>query len=148
MDEKGSSFRPAGSLDIATALEPYRGRFDERAAAHLLRRAGFGGTPDEIRRLAAGTMPAAVESLISFPATDPLPSAPDGLPDESPPATGTMLTTEMRTERRRESRDGIIASQQWWLDRMLATPAPLQEKMTLFWHGHFTSAAISFAAWR
>ena len=23
---------------------------------------------------------------------------------------------------------------------MLATPAPLQEKLTLFWHGHFTSA--------
>ena len=28
--------------------------------------------------------------------------------------------------------------QMWWLDRMLDTPAPLQEKMTLFCHGHFT----------
>ena len=30
--------------------------------------------------------------------------------------------------------------QTWFLDRMIASPAPLQEKMTLFWHGHFTSA--------
>jgi uncharacterized protein (DUF1800 family) len=29
---------------------------------------------------------------------------------------------------------------QWWIGRMIATPAPLQEKMTLFFHGHFTSA--------
>src|SRR5208337_4587086 len=28
----------------------------------------------------------------------------------------------------------------WWLDRMATTPAPLQEKLVLFWHGHFTSA--------
>ncbi|MBU2581811.1 MAG: DUF1800 domain-containing protein [Alphaproteobacteria bacterium] len=25
----------------------------------------------------------------------------------------------------------------WWADRMLRTPRPLQEKMALFWHGHF-----------
>jgi uncharacterized protein (DUF1800 family) len=34
------------------------------------------------------------------------------------------------------------AARLWWLDRMLATPVPLQEKMTLFWHGHFTTAAV------
>jgi uncharacterized protein (DUF1800 family) len=142
MDEKAASFRPGGSLDVATALEPFRGRFDERAAAHLLRRAGFGGSPDEIRRLASGPMAAAVDALTSFPSTDPLPSAPDGLPDETPPPPGSMLTTELRVQRRREERAGVIAAQTWWLDRMLATQAPLQEKMTLFWHGHFTSAAI------
>ena len=28
----------------------------------------------------------------------------------------------------------------WWLDRMVRTPRPLEEKMTLFWHGHFVSS--------
>jgi uncharacterized protein (DUF1800 family) len=37
-------------------------------------------------------------------------------------------------------RQNLIALQSWWLGRMIASPAPLQEKMTLFWHGHFTSA--------
>ena len=27
----------------------------------------------------------------------------------------------------------------WWANRMVASPRPLQEKMALFWHGHFAS---------
>jgi uncharacterized protein (DUF1800 family) len=29
----------------------------------------------------------------------------------------------------------------WWLHRMLNSPAPIIEKMTLFWHGHFATGA-------
>jgi uncharacterized protein (DUF1800 family) len=28
----------------------------------------------------------------------------------------------------------------WWVDRMINTPRPLEEKMTLFWHNHFATA--------
>lgn len=28
---------------------------------------------------------------------------------------------------------------QWWIDRMATTPRPLQEKLALFWHGHFAT---------
>jgi hypothetical protein len=28
---------------------------------------------------------------------------------------------------------------EWWLRRMIQTPHPLQEKMALFWHGHFAA---------
>src|ERR1044072_4713157 len=28
----------------------------------------------------------------------------------------------------------------WWLDRMVATDAPLAERMTWFWHGHFATS--------
>ena len=28
----------------------------------------------------------------------------------------------------------------WWADRMLNTERPLEEKMTLFWHGHFATS--------
>jgi uncharacterized protein (DUF1800 family) len=27
----------------------------------------------------------------------------------------------------------------WWANRMVATPRPLEEKLTLFWHGHFAT---------
>jgi len=27
----------------------------------------------------------------------------------------------------------------WWLDKMIRSPRPLQEKMTLFWHDHFAT---------
>ena len=28
----------------------------------------------------------------------------------------------------------------WWLDRMVATPTPLVERMTWFWHGHYATS--------
>ncbi len=31
----------------------------------------------------------------------------------------------------------------WWLDRMIRTKRPLEEKMTLFWHGLFVSSATT-----
>jgi uncharacterized protein (DUF1800 family) len=30
--------------------------------------------------------------------------------------------------------------QEWWLRRMVQTSRPLQEKLTLFWHGHFATS--------
>lgn len=34
----------------------------------------------------------------------------------------------------------VVDLQQWWLDRMATVPRPLQEKLTLFWHGHFATS--------
>jgi uncharacterized protein (DUF1800 family) len=143
--------RPSGSLDVALALRPYDGVLDARRAAHLLRRAGFGATPDELRSftgLAAGD---AVERLVRFPSTSALP-APDNVYDPSTllsqygPRGLRDLSRDARRQlfkqvRRQEVRS-ILSLQLWWLNRMLATPAPLQEKMALFFHGHFTTAAI------
>ena len=52
------------------------------------------------------------------------------------------------TPRRRASTDPgkgdwerFVDLTQWWLDRMATVPKPLQEKLTLFWHGHFATQA-------
>jgi uncharacterized protein (DUF1800 family) len=121
-------YRPIGSLDASTALAPYRGEWNRRLAAHLQRRAGFGGAPAGLARLAQMPIDEAVDSFVRFPASEALPAAPRDLGDEAPAASGP--------ERRR----ALIALQSWWLERAIATPAPLQEKMTLFWHGHFATA--------
>jgi len=143
-----ASYRPAGSLDAASALRPYTGRLNRRRAAHLLRRAGFGGTPAEIDRFAALTPSAAVDALLAFPqAAAPAPPPSLGAPKPVPrgdrtgadPAAADALRAA-RMENNRIRRENLVALQTWWLERMIATPAPLQEKMTLFWHGHFTSS--------
>jgi len=36
-------------------------------------------------------------------------------------------------------RFGVAELQQWWIDHTLTTATPFAERMTLFWHGHFTS---------
>jgi hypothetical protein len=151
-----SSYRPAGSLPAAP-LDAYAGPWNVRLAAHLLRRAGFGGSPDAIARCAGLPFHAAVDALVDFPENDPLPAVPPDLPDFSDltassgdrtraagpgaPQNDPQLA-ELLRQRRVLERTAIEAAMLWWLDRMIATPAPLQEKLTLFWHGHFTTAAI------
>jgi len=145
--------RPAGALDAADALAPYRGAWTPRLAAHLLRRAGFGGTQSEIDRIAGMPVHGAVDSLVSFPDTSALPQPPD-LYDPRQALRANLMGTmraafgddtqrrELLKEIRKGERQSVIALQNWWLNRMLSTPAPLQEKMTLFFHGHFTTATI------
>ncbi|TAM91260.1 DUF1800 domain-containing protein [bacterium] len=120
------TFRPAGALDLRTALLPYRGPWTERHAAHLLRRAGFGGSRDDIARLAALGMDRAVDSLLDLSAAAELPAQPGGALGWEP----------------HERRASYLAMAGWWLGRMQTSPAPLQEKLALFYHGHFTSAVF------
>ena len=56
-------YRPPGTLD-ANPLDEFRGTFGRRQAAHLLRRAGFGGAPAEIDALSSQSMEAAVATLL------------------------------------------------------------------------------------
>ncbi len=145
--------RPAGRLDLGTALEPYAGPWNARLAAHLLRRAGFGGTSVEVARLASMPVHAAVDSLVDFPSTDALPPAPElydprrAIMENFGGALKAFMgddtaRREFAKEIRKNERQSLIALQRWWLTRMLNTSAPLQEKMALYFHGHFTTASI------
>lgn len=96
----GGIARPAGRLDLATALQPHAGRLGERSAAHLLRRAGFGGTPDQVRRYAAMTAGDAVASLLTLPLISSI-TPPQELEDLGRPVS---MTTDTRRERARAGR--------------------------------------------
>ncbi len=90
---------------------------------HLLRRAGFGATPDEISTYAAKGLQATVDQLLNFD------DRPDGLDPTLNQIQGDLIDLH-----------NLIDVQTWWVYRMLHTTNPLQEKMTLFWHGHFATA--------
>jgi uncharacterized protein (DUF1800 family) len=144
-------YRPAGALSAATALAPYGGPWNARLAAHLLRRAGFGGSPADVARYAAMTADQAVDALIHYPRDTGMPGAPSDFGDDY---AGLALRVA-QLQRNGDDPDGLIqarmdlqksrrrttaAMQRWWLERMIKSPAQLQEKMTLFWHGHFTTS--------
>ncbi|MFM8698770.1 MAG: DUF1800 domain-containing protein, partial [Phycisphaerales bacterium] len=40
---------------------------------------------------------------------------------------------------RAQDRQQLVELRKWWLARMVETARPLEEKMTLFWHGHFAT---------
>ena len=139
-------------------------------AAHLLERAGFGGTPEEIARLAAMTPDEAVSRLVDYKSVpnDHLePFDPSGVWDpglrDFPPSRvaatrraerdGEALGVKVKPEGERRLqpvvdrffywlRATLLETRRlanWWADRMVATPRPLEEKMALFWHGHFAT---------
>ena len=96
--------------------------------AHLLRRAGFGADPATIQAAAQAGLAATTDALLHPERT------PENLDDN---ALLNRLAGLLPVPK-----NGGIPTQavkMWWVHRMVASPRPLVEKMTLFWHGHFTS---------
>jgi uncharacterized protein (DUF1800 family) len=92
--------------------------WNEENAAHLLRRAGFGGDSRDIDRTVRFGQTLAVERLIGVAGS---------------PAKGPG-----RSDNNAEDFDTL---QRWWAKRMVkASARRLQEKMVLFWHDHFASS--------
>ena len=155
----------AGDLAPITAAD-----WNDARAAHLLERAGFGGTPDDIARLAAMTPRQAVDSLVDFdsvprdlkpfdhsgiwdPGMDPFPPSRaeavrlardrgEGLGEKVRPA-GSQRRLQPIVDKFFYSliANGIETQRLglWWANQMLTTRRPLEEKLTLFWHGHFAT---------
>ena len=99
--------------------------------AHLMRRAGFGATPDELDDLLSRGYEQTVDDLLS-------PPGPSGQgPDQGP------LVDEDIIRRYHVDQNSLMlieSSQAYWLYRMINTRRPLEEKMALFWHGLFATA--------
>jgi hypothetical protein len=138
----GDSTGPQGRGDPLEPLDPVAFSYDH--ARHLLLRAGFGGSPEEITELHAMGLQAAVDYLVDYRGVpDELP--PHGVTPREFPARGSMVGVSQEERRRlnnmrnREDRQKFQRLRAWWMERMLRTSRPLEEKMTLFWHGHFTS---------
>jgi hypothetical protein len=162
----------AGPASWANDLSPIAASdWSYDRAAHLIERAGFGGTPAEIARLAAMSPRQAVDSLVDYESIDAsrlLPFDESGIWDRGmdpfPPsrAEAVRLAREhgeglgekvlpVGTQRRLQPvvdkffyslTANQIETQRlglWWANRMLATPRPLEEKLALFWHGHFAT---------
>ncbi len=120
-----------------------------RHARHLLNRAGFGVPEERIAELAALSPEAAVATLLEY----------ENTPDDLTPPNFLVTAAEyfayreeaksLPEEQRRKlnnemqvrERAAMLGLQAWWVERMTHSPRPLQEKMALFWHGHFATSA-------
>jgi uncharacterized protein (DUF1800 family) len=96
---------------------PQTQTLDLADAAHLLRRASFGGTASDLKKLTRLSREQAAARLLSR----------GGGRARGPRKSG-------------RSRDDLERLQRWWLRRMLKRKSGLREKMVLFWHDHFPSS--------
>jgi uncharacterized protein (DUF1800 family) len=93
---------------------------------HLMRRAGFGLALKETKQLATSSHAEIVTQLLTF---------------EAETATKENdLASRLEAKKLTVADCGQTELQQAWLEVILTTPYPLQEKMALFWHNHFTSS--------
>jgi hypothetical protein len=147
-----------GPRPPVASLEPLpAGEFGFDEARHLLNRAGFGGTPAQVRTLAGWGLDKSLDYLLNFEKAADEPDAPDLFKNDlkRPPTPDerdrqrraarerdedTLAEIRLRIQQReRQDRDQMRRVQQWWLTRLIETGRPLQEKLVLFWHGHFAT---------
>ena len=111
---------------VRNLTHPYDGALNDPRTRirHLLRRAGFGATPAELDRYAAMGTGKATQSLLHYQNV-----------------SNQALEAKLPSVDPGGGRGGaaVTAIQGWWLQRMVQTARPLEEKMTLFWHGLLTS---------
>lgn len=95
---------------------------DTNDIIHLLRRTEFTARPARVSALSAMTLEGAVDDVMDF-----------SLNPVFPPLPGMDVNDiANRWTQRPFLHD-------WWLEAMARQPRPFHEKMTLFWHGHFTT---------
>ncbi len=107
-----------------TATHPW----DRRAAAHLLRRAGFAPDESSIRRAVEEGVDATIERLLS--------DEPDCAAHRELDDLGKALAV----------RNDIDRLRGWWLLRMCRTERPLRARMALLWHDHFATSNTKVAS--
>lgn len=107
---------------VPSAADP----FDEAKAAHLMRRAGFGASPEERKTLARVGVHRTVD-LLTIPSNWPLQEwGTQILP------TGEILNLHSNLTHQRAQ----------WIHEAVFTHYPLKEKMALFWHDHFSVGIV------
>lgn len=143
---------------ISSSLQPLRpADFDFRKARHLLSRAGFAGTPAQVRALQTMGLNDAVDHLLEFGDVEYQPVQADRFDRNIMRPLNDVERRQLRRareqgdeafieqyrqerqRRQRADRRQMREIQQWWLARMIETPRPFEERMTLFLHGHFAT---------
>jgi uncharacterized protein (DUF1800 family) len=116
-------------VNLAEAWKPWKPDTGQpwnlKWAGHLLRRAVFSPSWEELQLALKDGPEATVDRLLAGgEEADDF----DALADDA--ARGLAVSTR---------NDTVLEYQALWIYRMLQTPAPLRERMTLFWHNHFAT---------
>lgn len=132
----------AAFLGLATlVVQAAPSRLDETQARHLLVRTGYSPSQAEVDRLVGQDAFQAVGEIIAAAQAAVPRHPPPAFVGAAPPSPPRLLATRedrmaWRQQQLREGQD----LKGWWMGEMIATPAPLAERMTLFWHGHFATS--------
>jgi uncharacterized protein (DUF1800 family) len=112
---------------------------DRARIAHLLRRATFGPTAEEVDAAERAGYDATVRQLVRPTGTDS--GAPQPPVFAAMPELGKNASRADKQKANQQRRQQVTAAIDWWLDRMVAAEHQLTEKLVFFWHGHWATSA-------
>lgn len=119
------------NADPATAWGPWRpsreNPWDRRAAAHLYRRAALGASASQLDAAVKRTPGECVDELLAACGEHA--------------SARQQFDADMGGVAEMVGGDDPATLESWWLYRMIHTPAPLLERMTLLWHNLFATSA-------
>jgi uncharacterized protein (DUF1800 family) len=107
----------------ATASAPW----DLRRVVHLHRRGGFGATWLELERDLADSPEVAIDRILTGR------SRASGVPADFDPISNLIADAAVHS-------GDVHRLQAWWVFRLLFSPDPLGERLTLLWHNHFATS--------
>src|SRR6516165_12348775 len=122
-----------GTSDAPGPWAPYKpddgAPWGLRRVVHLHRRAGFAATWGEIQRDLKDGPGATIDRVLAGK------SATEGVPEQF------VKTADLLGESAGPSGDPARLKA-WWVYRMLFSPDPLAERLTLMWHNHFATSNL------
>ncbi|WP_072681806.1 DUF1800 family protein [Arcobacter sp. LA11] len=107
---------------------------------HLLNRTSFGYTKKDLKTFQNFSKEEAVDYLLKQANTKDIYKKPRNIKEVSIfKGKVKELSKEERKKLRKQRRQKMLEIQTWWHEMILDSRFSFREKMTLFWHNHFTS---------
>ena len=125
MNRSAAEYQPGDPGWAWAAYEPSAQRpWNLVHAGRLYRRAAFGAAWDELQQALSDGPQRTIDRLLS-------------------PQADVAAFNREHDEYEISAAGSVHELRAWWLRRMIQTPHPLLEKMTLFWHSHFATNAAN-----
>ncbi|MCF8254787.1 MAG: DUF1800 domain-containing protein [Bacteroidia bacterium] len=136
---------PRSLQKTSTGVSAYAGTFGDAEIMHLLRRTLFGATKADLDFFKTKTLSEAVDYLLTVPTTAPNPPLNHyGLnPNQNDPDVPYGSTWVNAPNNPLLNGARIQSIKFWWTGLLLNQERNIQEKMTLFWHNHFSTEMIT-----
>lgn len=140
----------AGLRQIYSGLTPYTGTWTTNEVSHLLKRTMFGAKKADIDYFLAMTPSAAVDALLNVPTDQPAPPLKnydntdiDAADGDIAVATGSTWVNSISTDSTANGKR-VNSLKSWWIGIMINQERSVREKMTLFWHNHFSTETVEY----
>lgn len=125
---------------IETGLEKYKGEWNKKTAAHLLRRATFGPRIQDIKDFSAMSLDSAIEIILEFNEPEKLPLNYKDKNDPYAKIGETWYGLPSGPNNLNNRLESLMAR---WCGNIITSGNNVGEKMTLFWHNHFVTQMLT-----